>query len=299
MDEKIKTTIQKIKLLALQNPEFAQEMQKMFGGTTSASVGSMSNKVTDEIIVIREALEIRANKSVSYDFVKEQRLRDQLTIDNLRMENASLNLQQPETERFYTFCVNAFYQLENLVNYYFYITFPKIEDLLSTIEKYTEQEGENFKFTRSGKEKNVGDISVVNKINALCNIFFPKDNIKIALSQLRQVRNEGEHRCMVILQEKNEKNSLYKFFKYNTFNSVRIYLIKVVNAIKNNVGKPIMPTLSTTEATITQMLPSACFIEYEGNKNRLDERFFPKVKGKQVGEKILVHLVNGNIVNIE
>ena len=36
MDEKIKSTVHKIKLLAEQNPEFYQEMQKLFGKTASA-----------------------------------------------------------------------------------------------------------------------------------------------------------------------------------------------------------------------------------------------------------------------
>ena len=37
MDEKLITTINKIKLFAEQNPEFNQAMQKLFGNETSAS----------------------------------------------------------------------------------------------------------------------------------------------------------------------------------------------------------------------------------------------------------------------
>ena len=42
MDEKIKSTVHKIKLLAEQNPEFYQEMQKLFGKTASASDVNMN-----------------------------------------------------------------------------------------------------------------------------------------------------------------------------------------------------------------------------------------------------------------
>ena len=42
-----------------------------------------------------------------------------------------------------------------------------------------------------------------------------------------------------------------KFFKYNTFNKIRIYLIKVVNSIKNNIGKPIVEKKTSTKAIIT------------------------------------------------
>ncbi len=110
--------------------------------------------------------------------------------------------------------------------------------MLSIIEDYTRQEkSEKFQYKRSGKEKNVSDIQIANKIDAYCNIFFNGDKFKMTLGQLRQVRNEGEHRCMIIQQEKDETNSLYKFFKYNTFNSVRIALIKLVNSIKENIGQ--------------------------------------------------------------
>ena len=91
MDEKIKATIHKIRLLAEQNSEFSQEMRKLFGKTDSASDVNMSSNISADITAIRSALEIRANSSITYSFVKNQRLRDQLIIDNLRMENAALN----------------------------------------------------------------------------------------------------------------------------------------------------------------------------------------------------------------
>lgn len=134
MDEKIKATIHKIRLLAEQNSEFSQEMRKLFGKTDSASDVNMSSNISADITAIRSALEIRANSSITYSFVKNQRLRDQLIIDNLRMENAALNLQDPEADRFYVFCVNAFYQVENIINYFYHITFPEVELLLKEID---------------------------------------------------------------------------------------------------------------------------------------------------------------------
>ena len=300
MDEKIKATLQKIKALSEQNLEFAQELRKMFGKASSASVVSVPGSVSNDVSAIREALEIRANKSISYDFVKEQRLRDQLIIDNLRMENAALNLQQNETERFYTFCVNAFYQLENIVNLYFHSTYPNIGDLLSIVEEYTDQEtSDYFKFKRTGKEKNVGDIQIAHKINAICNMLFPGDQFKMTLGTLRQVRNEGEHRCMVIQKEKDENNNLYKFFKYNNFNSVRIDLIKLVGAIKNNIGKPLKPQTTVVDATITSLLPSACYIKYSDQPESLPSKLISKVKGKNAGDTIKIVLSNGRILDIQ
>ena len=66
---------------------------------------------------IRKHLEIRANVSIDYDFIKNDRVKKQLIKDNLRMENIRLNVKKDELTRFYEFCINAFYQLEELLNY--------------------------------------------------------------------------------------------------------------------------------------------------------------------------------------
>lgn len=119
MDEKLKSTIDKIVQLSKQNPEFDAELRKRLEITSSANVVSSQMSIRDDVHAIRETLEIRANNSISYDFILakgNQRLRDQLLIDNLRMENAALNLKEKELERFYSFCANAFYQIENVVN---------------------------------------------------------------------------------------------------------------------------------------------------------------------------------------
>ena len=187
-------------------------------------------------------MEIRGYNSIDYSFIKEPRLRDYLNADNLRMENAALNFQEKESERFYSFCVNAFYQVENIVNYYFHKAYPNIEDLLKVIEDATKNDTDgkkSFKFKRAKGEfveKNVGDIQIFYKINALCNLLFPKDDkIKSTLGNLRKVRNEGEHRCQIIWDEKNEENKLYVFLKKATFNSIRITLKKVVAEVKSQL----------------------------------------------------------------
>lgn len=239
MDEKLTTTIQRIRLLAEQNPEFKQEMQKMFSQTSSVSSVSVPNSISENISEIRAALEIRGNHSIDYDFIKEKRLREQLYIDNFRMENAALNLQEKDIDRFYIFCVNAFYQVENLVNYYFHTLYPDINDLLTVIEEATKNIGgkEEYQFNRSkGKFDSVGDIQVFYKINAMCNILFSEDiPVKVTLGNLRKVRNEGEHRCQVIWTEKNEADKLYVFFKKTNFSSIRNVLRKVVSEIKKQL----------------------------------------------------------------
>lgn len=295
MDEKIKSTVYKIKLLAEQNPEFYQEMQKLFGKTASASDININSNISSDITAIRSALEIRANASITYSFVKYQRLRDQLIIDNLRMENATLNLQDPEADRFYVFCVNAFYQVENILNYFYHTVFPEVESLLKEIEDATQDEKNDFRFRRTGKEQNVGSIPVAHKLNAFFNSYLPEESsLKWSIGTLRQVRNEGEHRCDIIRQEKDENNNLYKFFKSKTFNYVRIDLIKFVNAIEYKLKNPDIE--EKIESVIKSKLPSACYVLLREKSVLLPNKLYAKIKHLDNGAKIIL-TITGNKIN--
>ena len=295
MDEKIKSTVHKIKRLAEQNPEFYQEMQKLFGKTASASDVNMNSNISSDIAAIRSALEIRGNASITYSFVKYQRLRDQLIIDNLRMENAALNLQDPEADRFYVFCVNAFYQVENILNYFYHTAFPEVESLLKEIEDATQDEKNDFRFRRTGKEQNVGSIPVAHKLNAFFNSYLPEESsLKWSIGTLRQVRNEGEHRCDIIRQEKDENNNLYKFFKSKTFNYVRIDLIKFVNAIEYKLKNPDIE--EKIESVIKSKLPSACYVLLREKSVLLPNKLYAKIKHLDNGAKIIL-TITGNKIN--
>lgn len=295
MDEKIKSTVYKIKLLAEQNPEFYQEMQKLFGKTASASDININSNISSDITAIRSALEIRANASITYSFVKYQRLRDQLIIDNLRMENAALNLQDPEADRFYVFCVNAFYQVENILNYFYHTVFPEVESLLKEIEDATQDEKNDFRFRRTGKEQNVGSIPVAHKLNAFFNSYLPEESsLKWSIGTLRQVRNEGEHRCDIIRQEKDENSNLYKFFKSKTFNYVRIDLIKFVNAIEYKLKNPDIE--EKIESVIKSKLPSACYVLLREKSVLLPNKLYAKIKHLDNGAKIIL-TITGNKIN--
>lgn len=301
MDEKLKSTIDKIVQLSKQNSEFDAELRKRLEITSSANVVSSRMSICDDVHAIRETLEIRANNSISYDFILakgNQRLRDQLLIDNLRMENAALNLKEKELERFYSFCANAFYQIENVVNFYFYVMFPDIDNLLSFIENATNVDGKySFKRNANKEYKSVSDIEITYKLNAICTTLFPDDkNIKITYSQLRQVRNEGAHRCMVIVEEHDENNALYRFFKYNTFDSIRIVLIKLVETIKQeikNVGKIIKK-----RGVIVNVLPSIAFIKVEGKSLQVSLQQLKNVYNKTANSQIEIIYKNSSIIDI-
>ena len=294
MDEKIKSTIEKIKLLAQQNSEFAKEMQTIFGKSETSVDLPILSSVSTDVTAIRSALEIRATESLKYSFVKVPRLRDQLIIDNLRMENAALNLQERESDRFYIFCVNAFYQLENIINYYYHVMFPNINSLLTEIERATSTDPEKYKFKRSGTEKNVADIAVYYKITSICNSLFPENiSLKSTLNNLRKIRNDGEHRCQVLMEKRDESNNLYQFLQSATFNSVRVDLIKVVSAIEDIMQERVV------EGVITTMLASSCFVSYDGKTEQLPPKLFSKVKHLKGEDKIAIVIQANKIIDIK
>lgn len=189
------------------------------------------NSTTDlgsEIIEIRNALQIKGRISIDYNYIKEDRLRQQLVVDNLRMENAALELKElNEIERFYNFCINAFFQVENLLNYFYHKKYSSIESLLDHFEKLP-----TSKFRRNGKERNVSDIIISTKIYAFTTEFQSDLNFNpYKLSNLSKVRNEGLHRCTVIFNEEKE-NQLYSFFKYEDYTTIRSMLISLSRLIE-------------------------------------------------------------------
>lgn len=292
MDEKLKTTIQKILFLAKQNPEFEREMRGLFGE------GKGHQAIYDDIHAIRTALEIRAMPSITYDFITVQRIKDQLIIDNLRMENTALNLQLVEQDRLTIFCVNAFYQLENLLNYYYQTTISNIDDILTEIEFFTSNEIDKKGIVRSFKakigdsrEKFITDIQMYHKINAFCNKFFPNNNkyLKISLNDIRKVRNKSEHRS-----DKNDEQEI-KSSEYFSINAVRFYLKQIVGTVKNNLGN----YTSWKTAKIVSMLPSACFIKVADKSFQLPNAYLGMVKDKKVNEEIMILISNGIIIQVK
>lgn len=118
--------------------------------------------------------------------------------------------------------------------------------------------------------------------------------MKWSIGTLRQVRNEGEHRCDIIRQEKDEGNNLYKFFKSKTFNYVRIDLIKFVNAVENKLKNPDKEEKIKSE--IKSILPSACYVLLRGNSVSLPNKLFAKIRHLKNGDKIILTII-GNKIN--
>jgi hypothetical protein len=204
------------------------------------SVSSISNQdllpIKTDTEAIRRHLSLRGNISIDYEFIKNKIVKEQLEKDNLRMENARFEIsKKTELDRFYDFSVNAFYQVEQLINYYYGTKYPLFVDLVGHLETiyYEDKQGNKKYVFKHDKENLLSEINIASKLNAFTNEFFQKTNIAINLSSLRQVRNEGQHRCGII--KNNIEEPLHKFFKFNTFETVHSLIETLKSKIVENL----------------------------------------------------------------
>jgi hypothetical protein len=225
--------------------------------------------------LIRSHLEIRANVSIDYDFIKNDRVKKQLIRDNLKMENSRLDIQiKSDTERFYNFCVEAFYQIEELVNYFFITKHPldAVAYLKTKNSQINAVESDFLKIEISKKLYVVESLFYYGQVDANGRTIRYESTINL----IRDVRNEDSHRCNIIEQDNeqlvqkyidllkkikdfNEANKntnpkvyyqknnddklvekqakLINFIKDKNYNLVRDTVFELVNKIKSDLQK--------------------------------------------------------------
>lgn len=186
-----------------------EKFKQHFGdnSTLNPSENSGFKELKNDTEYIRQSLNIKGDVTINYNFIAEQRIKKQLLKDNLRMENSRLDNNFPnETDRFYNFCVNAFYQIEELVNY-FYLT----KHGLDKVTKHL-----NSIYDKIKPDEVFSKIIIANKIIAFEKEFYYKKNEKgeniyfdSIITQIKNTRNEDSHRCNVI--EKDEVIILKEF----------------------------------------------------------------------------------------
>ncbi|MCQ2051463.1 MAG: hypothetical protein MJY74_04580 [Bacteroidaceae bacterium] len=226
-----------IHLLNFVKQVYSDPENKEFIAGLQATVLEGDLDIKKDINEIREALQLRGKNSLDYSFVKDEYVRNQLLVDNLRMENVALNLTISDDERFHSFCINAFLQVENIMNYYYSVRYSNdISSVLYDIEYNTQ--ADKYPYRRNGREVNIGDIPIYNKLSAFCNQYFPfdpkagiYDYTSKNLQTLREIRNDNFHRGGM-------KENLQDV-KYQTESDYRRTLIRFVNKIeeilKNNI----------------------------------------------------------------
>lgn len=205
------------------------------------------NIISSDIKVLRKILSIDGEVSINFDFIQNERVRKQLVIDNLRMENIRLNLVMSDFERFHEFCINAFYQIEELINYFYWKKFEAqaIINLLDFIDdKHSQRNIEEDNKVKpykiyfrkdETKQTDISKIDIHNKLTAFMYYFRFSVEQNILVNNIRQVRNESSHRCSVI--GGNSEERLYKFVnnRDDNYGKIRHLIRDICMLIKNEL----------------------------------------------------------------
>lgn len=189
--------------------------------------------IKNNTVKIIDYLSLSPELSIDYSFISHSLLRKRLELDNLRMENVRFDLtEKDEIVRLYNYIVNAFYQIENLINFYYHEKYKTINSILTHLESI-----ENTKYRRKD-EKNVGDITIAAKIYAFNKTFYQNDDKDFTgynIDSLRQIRNEGSHRATRIKNIENENKRLHDFLKFATFDSILALVKDLAEKVKTNI----------------------------------------------------------------
>ena len=241
--EKIIEFVKHLKTLKIGETFIARLREVLNEGDATSPTHLLLSNIDKNVGEIRDVLRIQASPSIDYSFIPDKYvlLRNKLIVDNLRMEQSVLDVQEVnDAERFYNFCIYAFYQIENLVNYYYLVRFPNFNDLVLHLEK-------NSYFKLTDKQTTIADIAVAYKLWTFCAEHFknPDSNAKYPFTNrgshiqgiLREIRNQGLHRCHVLFEDKTaaeraSKEYIYKFYHNYTTEYVRNLVVRVVEIIK-------------------------------------------------------------------
>ena len=211
-----------------ENEWFRDRLELIINENDSTIIKTYKN--TDRI---KEYLSIVPDSSIDYSFIMNKTVRVRLDLDNLRMENVYIDFQKKyndDIHRWYDYLVYAFYQIENLINYYYFKKYPDFDKLILHLESIPDTN-----FTRNNKFENISDIPIATKIYSFSKTFFEKDPVGYILSNITNVRNEGVHRCSSILRNNEENEKLFKFLKKQSYPEVRNALFKLAEKIKINL----------------------------------------------------------------
>ena len=207
MDEKLKSTIDKIVQLSKQNPEFDAELRKRLNITSSAK------SVYDEerIVRIEKYLGLdfyvdTKTSNVDYSFIKLPDVKAQLISDNREMMRFRYGTRYHEID-FAEFCRYAHFQIEMLLNYYYDIANKSDLNSIKEQIKYY-----NPKARGVENAKSLGAISYSTKLLAFNKEYRIDYNL---YENLRKVRNELSHRS--VSEDKTSIDSYQKHLKEQGF----------------------------------------------------------------------------------
>jgi len=197
MDDKLKTTINKIVQLSKQNPEFDSELRKALNNSASHSLQSSSDRRIEHIenYLGLDYYVDNQHSLIDFSFIQEDDVRNQLISDNREMMRFRYGTRY-HSICFDEFCRYAHLQAEMLLNFYLDKKYKNINEVIEYLKEH------NPLIKLKETTKTIGEISYNSKLWAFEKEFTMDYNTNSILDYIRRIRNESSHRS----PEKEEKS---------------------------------------------------------------------------------------------
>ena len=189
MDDKLKSTLDKVVRLTQQNAEFGSELRKALQIKPSASSVYVMDDARLKHIESYLGLDYYIDGQpslIDFSFVPEAEIRAQLISDNREMMRYRYGTRF-HTISFDEFCRYAHLQAEMLLNYFY----DKKDNNLEDVKKHILEHNPSAKISEA---KSLGAISYSSKLWAFCKEFLIDGRNKTCLDNIREVRNKSSHR---------------------------------------------------------------------------------------------------------
>ncbi len=227
------------------------------------TLSAAPQNLEQDIWAIRMALQVRRNPTIDYSFVEYELAKEHLIVDNLRMENVRYDTREAmPLIQFHSYCIYAFYQVENIINYYYWKAFPDFDKFINYLKDCGAQ------LPKKTAQK-LSDLNISTKLYRFTTDFFGEygDFTAVNLSTLRKVRNESSHRCSVLASRKDEDTTIFNFFKNQTHQSIHRLLEILADKVRKLLSAP---THNPIVTKITKKEPEISRVESK-NKSALDQ----------------------------
>lgn len=171
--------------------------------------------------------QIQGDPTVDYSWVKNEMVRNQLILDNFRMGSIyHKSRNRNHFELFYDFCCHAFFQLEELTNFYLHESRITIDDFVTSYNSISEE----YKIS-ADKLGSVLDATMNQKIHFVKNKFNSQIGVVFyTIKSLTGARNEGLHRNSVKIKSEEANDKLVRFLKGQNYHSV-IHALRLMNQL--------------------------------------------------------------------
>jgi hypothetical protein len=232
MDEKLKSTIDKVVRLANQNAEFGTELRKRLGTDASATFDASTEteriKRIEKYLGLDYAVDTR-NSVVDYSFVKMPDVYSQLVSDNREMLRFRYGTRYHKID-FDEFCRYAHLQVEMLLNYFYDIkNSSDIKSIKDHIKRYNP-------VVKIDTATDLSSIAFNAKLWAFSNEMHLDNKLKELIENLRLARNEQSHRSTFKSFDADDYNHKLKEFDIPLLSDGKIdWRLLTLDHVKYNI----------------------------------------------------------------